>query len=124
MVAVSSVPTRTHSATLSVPCVAPVPRLVGPAYYAMKARLVRRDGSTCHYCGRRIGTNRWCSTLDHVWPIALGGTNAAWNLVLACSGCNSLRDLDVTWCDCPEVCGPAVALGSLLVAPLPARFAA
>lgn len=113
MVAVSSVPTRTHSATLVVPVrVRPV-RLVGPAYYAMKARVVRRDGPACHYCGRRIGTRRYASTLDHVWPVSLGGLNRAWNLVLACPGCNSMRGSDVTWCDCPAVCGPAVVLGPL-----------
>lgn len=88
-------------------------RLGNPAYFALKARVTRRDGPRCHYCGRRIGTKRYSSTLDHVWPVALGGPDRSWNLVLACPGCNTLRGCDLTWCDCPHLCWPAIALGRL-----------
>jgi len=79
----------------------------------MKARVLRRDGAGCHYCGRRLHTRRWPAQLDHVWPFSWGGPNASWNLVIACNDCNSLRGDDLTWCDCDAVCGPAIALGWL-----------
>ena len=43
----------------------------------------------CNWCGIRlmIGT----ATIDHVIPIARGGTNNKGNLVLACQPCNQRR---------------------------------
>ena len=46
----------------------------------------------CHYCGCQL---RWeNSTLDHVVPLARGGTHQASNLVLACHRCNQLKGHD------------------------------
>lgn len=49
----------------------------------------RRDGWACHYCQCRL--TYATATLDHVVPRALGGTNALYNLRLACKGCNQAK---------------------------------
>lgn len=55
--------------------------------------LLRRDGPGCRYCD-----DEFCeTTLDHVVPRSKGGTDALWNLVLACAPCNTDKgsiDLD------------------------------
>ncbi len=50
---------------------------------ARRARIYERDGHACLRCGshRKL-------TLDHVVPIAQGGTNAESNLQTLCEGCN------------------------------------
>ena len=53
-----------------------------PAYRAAKKRL---NGLPCHWCGRVS------DTVDHLIPVAAGGTNSAENLVPACKRCNSRR---------------------------------
>lgn len=45
-----------------------------------------RDGYRCVYCGAPEPLS-----LDHVRPVARGGTNDSSNLVTACSPCNSAR---------------------------------
>lgn len=45
-----------------------------------------RDGWQCCYC--RVALTLETSTLEHVIPAALGGTNAYSNLKLACEPCN------------------------------------
>lgn len=52
-----------------------------------------RKWKTCHYCGNDVSRslpmddpNR--ATIDHVFPLSAGGTNALKNLVLACLKCN------------------------------------
>lgn len=40
----------------------------------------------CHYCGTRL--TPMTATVDHVTPLAKGGTNRLSNLVLACRRCN------------------------------------
>ena len=47
--------------------------------------VLRRDGFTCRYCRSTDGK----LTIDHVTPIALGGTDDPANLVAACEDCNS-----------------------------------
>jgi 5-methylcytosine-specific restriction endonuclease McrA len=43
-------------------------------------------GGLCVYCQHRAG-----DTLDHVTPLALGGTNEPHNLIPACHSCNSSK---------------------------------
>lgn len=43
----------------------------------------------CLYCRLRLG--RKAATLDHVIPIARGGTHHVGNLVLACRHCNAAK---------------------------------
>lgn len=47
--------------------------------------VLRRDNYTCRYC--RSEEN--ALTVDHVTPVALGGTDAPDNLVAACRDCNA-----------------------------------
>lgn len=63
----------------------------------MKVRLMQRDGRHCHWCGTRLALHWFdpmgvlpndAMTFDHVKPRALGGSNKADNLVLACKACN------------------------------------
>lgn len=47
--------------------------------------VLKRDDYTCRYCRSAEGE----LTIDHVVPIALGGTDESDNLVAACRDCNS-----------------------------------
>jgi 5-methylcytosine-specific restriction endonuclease McrA len=42
-------------------------------------------GDICSYCGKPAGT------VDHIVPVASGGTNDWDNLTSACSSCNSRK---------------------------------
>lgn len=62
-----------------------------PARKAIPRRLrfeiLRRDGHTCRYCGGSAPDVKL--TVDHVIPVALGGSDDPSNLVTACVDCNS-----------------------------------
>lgn len=47
--------------------------------------VLRRDNYTCRYCRSTDGT----LTIDHVTPVALGGSDQPSNLVAACKDCNA-----------------------------------
>jgi hypothetical protein len=47
--------------------------------------VLRRDNFTCRYCRSTEGE----LTVDHVTPVALGGTDDPSNLVAACKDCNA-----------------------------------
>lgn len=53
----------------------------------LRYEVLRRDNHTCRYCGASAPDVRL--TVDHVLPVALGGTDDATNLVAACADCNS-----------------------------------
>lgn len=71
-----------------------------------RRQLYDRDPHTCHYCGARLADLAWPHTVaevtggyiaapgytwaqvDHVIPLAHGGTNDLANLVLCCGPCN------------------------------------
>lgn len=48
--------------------------------------VLRRDNHTCRYCGGTAPDV--VLTIDHVVPVALGGTDEPENLVAACRDCN------------------------------------
>lgn len=53
---------------------------------------------TCHYCQRDL---TWpAATADHIVPLCLGGTNAYYNLVLACGPCNVGKADNLGACTC------------------------
>lgn len=54
---------------------------------SLRFEILRRDGHTCRYCGAKAPDARLA--VDHVIPVSLGGSDAADNLVTACSDCNS-----------------------------------
>lgn len=49
--------------------------------------VLRRDNHTCRYCGATAPDVKL--TVDHVVPVALGGSNDPGNLVAACRDCNA-----------------------------------
>lgn len=53
----------------------------------LRFEILRRDNHTCRYCGGAAPDFKL--TVDHVVPVALGGTNEPSNLVAACADCNS-----------------------------------
>lgn len=53
----------------------------------LRRRVKDRDNSTCQYCGRIVEKG----TVDHVLPLAQGGTDELDNLVWACKGCNGSK---------------------------------
>jgi 5-methylcytosine-specific restriction endonuclease McrA len=57
----------------------------------MRAKVAKRDRGTCRYCGTVDGPFE----IDHVVPIALGGSNRIGNLVLACRACNAKKNANV-----------------------------
>lgn len=53
----------------------------------LRYEILRRDNHTCRYCGRTAPNVPL--RVDHVIPVALGGTDDPTNLVTACEPCNS-----------------------------------
>jgi 5-methylcytosine-specific restriction endonuclease McrA len=56
---------------------------------AIKHATMRDCGRRCVYCGCSLALAN--ATLDHVHPIARGGSHAPGNLVAACERCNRLK---------------------------------
>ena len=61
-----------------------------------RAYISERDGWTCHICGepidrRAIAPHPKSATMDHVVPLALGGTHTRDNVQLAHFLCNSIK---------------------------------
>jgi hypothetical protein len=50
--------------------------------------VLRRDGNRCRYCGASTDDGARL-TIDHVTPVALGGSDDPGNLVAACVDCNA-----------------------------------
>lgn len=53
----------------------------------LRFEIFRRDNHACRYCGGAAPDVQL--TVDHVVPVALGGTDEPSNLVTACRDCNS-----------------------------------
>lgn len=53
----------------------------------LRFEIFRRDNHTCRYCGLHAPDTEL--RVDHVVPVALGGTDEPGNLVAACEPCNS-----------------------------------
>lgn len=67
-----------------------------------RVRIYERDGYACKYCGvdlPRQGNRdgEQLITLDHVIPVALGGTSERWNVVTCCAPCNQAKGATVRW---------------------------
>lgn len=54
----------------------------------LRFEILRRDNHTCKYCGAKDADDSPL-TIDHVTPLALGGTDDPSNLVAACADCNA-----------------------------------
>lgn len=64
-------------------------RLPGPIKRRVREVLLAEHGAGCTYCHQLLCLES--ATLDHVTPLARGGTNARDNLVLACARCNTAK---------------------------------
>lgn len=53
----------------------------------LRYEVLRRDGHACRYCGAVAPAVHL--TVDHVIPVALGGSDEPTNLVTACRECNA-----------------------------------
>lgn len=53
----------------------------------LRYEILRRDNHTCRYCGAHAPDVP--ITVDHVIPVALGGTDDPANLAASCADCNS-----------------------------------
>lgn len=53
---------------------------------SLRYDVFRRDNFTCQYCGRKAPTVEL--HVDHIIPVAKGGTNDFNNLITACYECN------------------------------------
>jgi hypothetical protein len=58
-----------------------------PVSKRLRYEILRRDNYTCRYCGRSAPEVKL--TVDHVQPVALGGSDAPNNLAAACVDCNN-----------------------------------
>ncbi|NDD93015.1 HNH endonuclease [bacterium] len=47
---------------------------------------------TCHYCQKKFSASEL--TMDHLVPLARGGTSTKGNIVCACKNCNRDKKLD------------------------------
>jgi hypothetical protein len=56
-----------------------------PISRRLRFEILRRDNNTCRYCH----ATDLPLTIDHVIPVALGGTDEPSNLVAACKDCNA-----------------------------------
>jgi len=80
---------RSPSTALLLPSVIRLHRFVRrpeqPSIAFNKKNILKRDASTCQYCGRNGGERM---TIDHVIPKSLGGRTIWENVVSACRACN------------------------------------
>jgi hypothetical protein len=69
---------------------------------SLEASATRQEPDRCYLCDAQL-TNAGTSmrTIEHVWPISLGGETVEQNLVLACQDCNSKRGNMMTWAHGP-----------------------
>jgi 5-methylcytosine-specific restriction endonuclease McrA len=58
----------------------------------------RGEPNHCYLCGTLFATTGLSArTIEHIWPLSLGGETVGQNLVLACADCNSKRGRMMTW---------------------------
>lgn len=77
-----------------------------------RTNLRRQYGDACFYCGVAMTFSRvpkgtpWppnLATLEHVYPVSLGGTHTWDNVVLACWTCNCRKKNVVDWYPTPRI---------------------
>lgn len=78
---------KTVSQHFSIPSVIRLEQMVRrphPSVKLCKREILRRDKSTCQYCGK----HSLHMTIDHIIPRHLGGSTSWENMVTACPICN------------------------------------
>ena len=62
-----------------------------------------RKGRYCYWCNQKVAYDPrlwqepYAATRDHLVPRSLGGSNAHWNIVVACRKCNMARGSRTDW---------------------------
>ena len=56
-------------------------------YKKIKEELIKKNGNKCSICGRKFDEFEH-PTIDHIFPISLGGKDNIENLQLTCNICN------------------------------------
>jgi 5-methylcytosine-specific restriction endonuclease McrA len=69
---------------------APVPTQRTSISAEMRLRVWQRDGGACRGCGSNVELQ-----LDHVIPVAFGGSNSETNLQMLCASCNHSKGASV-----------------------------
>ena len=64
-----------------------------PLSLSVRFKIFHRDGFACSYCGRK--PPEVCLEVDHVNPVAAGGTNDDFNLTTSCFDCNRGKGANV-----------------------------
>lgn len=59
-----------------------------------RSDIIERDDSTCYLCDRRVPNHD--IHLDHIIPLARGGSHTADNLAVTCSTCNIQKAAHLT----------------------------
>ena len=83
----------------------------------VRQTIYARDVYTCAYCGRDMQADARSRCVDHVVPLAQGGSHQTVNLVTACKRCNAVKgprtpdQAGMTW---PEGLGHTVNGGALV----------
>ncbi|MFK4583679.1 5-methylcytosine-specific restriction endonuclease McrA [Bradyrhizobium ottawaense] len=64
------------------------------------AKEVKEATAGCYLCGialTKAGPAHSRSTVEHLWPLSLGGESIEENLIAACQDCNTKRENSITW---------------------------
>lgn len=65
-------------------------RLAAKGWYMLRYKVLARDNFTCQYCGQYAPNVRL--EVDHIVPVADGGTEDMSNLVTSCWACNQGKE--------------------------------
>ena len=63
-------------------------RITGERRAQVLEELWRHQSGTCFWCNNHL--DRYAATLDHIVPMAHGGSNHEGNLVVCCASCNQI----------------------------------
>ncbi len=66
---------------------------------ALHPKIIRIAGGKCEYCSSDSDFSDSPFDVEHIVPIALGGTSSIDNLALACHGCNLRKSTRITGYD-------------------------
>jgi len=64
--------------------------------------IFKRDNYTCQMCGKR-NLKGFDLTIDHIYPMSLGGNDCAENAQTLCRKCNRKKHNKTTWWSHPNV---------------------
>ena len=84
---IASIKPRVMIISTQVGSPAAVRRIVGRELTRIRERIMARDGAACRQCGMMAGRLE----VDHVHPLALGGSESDENRQLLCVACHKLK---------------------------------